>query len=146
MSRRLDIVDAARSWIGTPYRHQASCKGAGTDCLGLVLGVWREVVGEMPAKVPPDTADWSEVRREDRLWRAAARYLVASDDAAAPGQVLLFRMRESAVAKHLGIAGAVGDNPTVIHALSGHAVLESPLSQAWARRIVARFDFPDRRT
>ena len=35
------IVAEARAWIGTPYRHQASLKGVGCDCLGLVRGVWR---------------------------------------------------------------------------------------------------------
>ena len=39
------VVAAARSWLGTPYRHQASLKGAGADCLGVVRGVWRELVG-----------------------------------------------------------------------------------------------------
>ena len=38
---RTDIVAEARAWIGTPYRHQASLKGVGCDCLGLVRGVWR---------------------------------------------------------------------------------------------------------
>ena len=46
--KREDIVAAARGWIGTPYRHQASLKGAGCDCLGLVRGVWREMVGPEP--------------------------------------------------------------------------------------------------
>ena len=36
---------AARAWLGTPYRHQASVKGVGADCLGLVRGLWREVAG-----------------------------------------------------------------------------------------------------
>lgn len=35
---RLQIIDAARDWIGTPYVHQASAKGAGCDCLGLLRG------------------------------------------------------------------------------------------------------------
>ena len=35
------IVEIARSWIGTPYEHQASCAGAGADCLGLLRGIWR---------------------------------------------------------------------------------------------------------
>ncbi|HXO72313.1 MAG TPA: peptidase P60, partial [Bradyrhizobium sp.] len=35
------IVAEARSWIGTRYCHQASLKGVGCDCLGLVRGVWR---------------------------------------------------------------------------------------------------------
>ena len=38
---REQIVAAARGWVGTPYRHQASLKGIGADCLGLVRGVWR---------------------------------------------------------------------------------------------------------
>src|SRR3989338_4143365 len=50
---RQAIVAAARSWIGTPYRHQASLKGAGCDCLGLVRGVWRELYGDEPEAPPP---------------------------------------------------------------------------------------------
>ena len=42
---RAAIVAAARGWLGTPYRHQASVRGEGADCLGLVRGVWRELIG-----------------------------------------------------------------------------------------------------
>lgn len=138
-----DIVAAARGWIGTPYRHQASCKGAGTDCLGLVRGVWREVLGTEPEDVPAYSMDWSELARVETLWGAATRHFVPKDIAdAAPGDLLLFRMRAGGVAKHLGIAAETGTAPTFIHAYSGHAVLESPLSAPWARRVVARFSFP----
>jgi len=47
------VIEAARGWLGTPYRHQASVKGVGSDCLGLVRGVWREVMGEEPDTTPP---------------------------------------------------------------------------------------------
>jgi len=36
-----EVVAAARAWLGTPYRHRASVRGAGCDCLGLLRGVWR---------------------------------------------------------------------------------------------------------
>jgi NlpC/P60 family putative phage cell wall peptidase len=62
---------------------------------------------------------------------------------AAVGDVLVFRMREGGVAKHLGIQSAVGDVPRFIHAYSGHSVMESALSKPWARRIAARFAFPE---
>lgn len=140
------VLDAARGWIGTPYLHQASCKGAGTDCLGLLRGVWREVLGAEPEVAPAYSMDWSEPARIEALWQAAKRHLVAkSPDCEAPGDVLLFRMRDGAVAKHLGIAGRIGADGSFIHAYSGHAVVESPLSLPWRRRIVARFTFPEER-
>ena len=140
---REDVVAAARGWIGTPYRHQASCRGAGADCLGLIRGVWREVLGPEPERPPAYSMDWSEPARDEALWRAALRHFRQKPltDAAA-GDVLLFRMRDDAVAKHLGIAGQTGERASFIHAYSGHAVLESPLTPPWERRIVARFAFP----
>ncbi|WP_127111755.1 NlpC/P60 family protein [Shimia sediminis] len=137
------VVETARGWLGTPYVHQAARRGAGCDCLGLVLGVWREICGDLPEKVPAYSMDWSEPQGDERLWRAAQRWLLpkpVSDEAT--GDVLLFRMRARGVAKHLGIAARTGEAASFIHAYSGHAVTESPLSQPWRRRIVARFEFP----
>jgi NlpC/P60 family putative phage cell wall peptidase len=138
------VVAEARAWIGTPYIHQASCKGAGTDCLGLLRGVWRAVYGPEPEMVPAYTPDWSEPARDEVLFRAAARWLrVKPLEAEAPGDVLLFRMRDGSVAKHLGIAGTMQPQPSFIHAYTGHGVIESPLSEPWLRRVVARFEFPE---
>lgn len=142
------VVQIARGWLGTPYVHQASVRGAGTDCLGLLRGVWRELYGAEPEPVPAYTADWSEPSRDEALWAAARRHLAELPDAAgqaplAMGEVLLFRMRDGAVAKHLGLVSAVGAAPRFIHAYSGHGVVESPLSKPWQRRIAARFYFPN---
>lgn len=137
------VVEIARGWIGTPYLHQASRRGAGTDCLGLVRGVWRELCGAEPVAVPPYTSDWSEARREEALWNAARRHLVSRPVAEAePGDVLLFRMRDGSVAKHLGILTQGGLWPRFVHAYSGHGVVENSLSAPWRRRIVAAFAFP----
>lgn len=138
------IVAEARSWIGTPYRHQASVKGAGTDCLGLLRGVWRAVHGAEPELVPPYTDDWAEPAQREVLMEAAERLLVRKTlAAAAPGDVLLFRMREGSIAKHLGIQSRIGANEGFIHSYTNHGVIESPLSLPWRRRIVARFSIPE---
>lgn len=145
-ARQAQIVAAARRWIGTPYRHQAARLGAGADCLGLVRGVWRDVVGQEPERPPAYSMDWSEPQGEERLWEAAFRHLrPAEDEALAAGDIVLFRMRSGAVAKHLGIVSVSGRGARFIHAYSGHGVVESPLSQPWRRRIVARFQFPEER-
>lgn len=137
------VVRLARGWIGTPYRHQASCRGAGADCLGLVRGVWRELMGAEPETVPAYSFDWAETTGDEALWRAAGRHFVARmPDNEAPGDLLLFRMRAGAVAKHLGLQAETGAAASFIHAYSGRGVIESPLGAPWRRRIVARFAFP----
>ncbi len=134
------IVEEARRWLGTPYMHQASTLGAGCDCLGLLRGVWRELCGTDP-KVPPYAAGWDEVARDDVLLRAARRHLVEIPvDAFQAGDVLLFRMRRGAVAKHLGICSG---RDSFIHSYSGHGVVENRLGTPWRRRIVAAFAFPE---
>lgn len=142
---RPDIVAQARQWIGTPYRHQCRRLGAGADCLGLVVGVWQACVGELPASLPPYSPDWSEPQGDERLWQAAQAYFRAKPlSQASEGDLILFRMRDGSVAKHLGIQSEVGATPAFIHAYSGHGVVESRLTPPWARRVVARFDFPER--
>lgn len=138
------IVAAARGWAGTPYLHQASARGAGTDCLGLVRGVWRDVYGQEPEVPPAYTPDWSEPSASEVLWGAAARHMdpVSMSDAQA-GDILLFRMRRTGPAKHLAILTDMrGAEPRMIHAYSGQGVVESSLGPSWRRRVAAAFRFP----
>ena len=138
---RNDIVAAARGWIGTPYRHQASVKGAGADCLGLLRGVWREVMGPEPEAPPPYSPDWAEASGAgEAMAEAARRHMaeIATADARA-GDVLLFRMRRHGPAKHAAIVSC-GDR--MIHAWSGHAVVETQLGRWWRARAAFAFRFP----
>ena len=141
---RRDVVALARGWIGTPYEHQASCKGAGADCLGLLRGIWRELHGNEPEKPGAYTADWSETDGVERLLPAAKRHMKAVH-VAAVGDVLLFRMGRGVV-KHVAILSDITPNAEkIIHAYSGRGVVESPLTPAWARRIAGRFRIPEER-
>lgn len=143
MCDREAIVKAARGWIGTPYRHQAARQGAGTDCLGLIRGIWYEIYGAEPENVPAYSMDWSEPQGEERLWSAAQTHLSEKPlGEHLRGDVILFRMRDGAVAKHLGIVSETGAAAAFVHAYSGHGVVESPLSAPWRRRIVGQFEFP----
>lgn len=138
---RQAIVSEARAWIGTPYQHQASLIDVGTDCLGLVRGVWRAVIGPEPEKPPPYTPDWAETSGGDDLMDAARRWLVEIPiGAAREGDVLLFRMTLGAPAKHAAIVSA---DDRIIHAYWGRSVCETRLVPWWRRRIAAAFSFPE---
>jgi NlpC/P60 family putative phage cell wall peptidase len=135
------IVAEARAWIGTPYRHQASLKGVGCDCLGLVRGVWRGAIGTEPERAPAYAPDWAEAAGEETLAQAAARHLVALDDPQAfeAGDLLLFRWRARYPAKHAGIATA---RDRMVHAHDGAAVAEVAIAPWWRRRLAYAFRFP----
>ncbi len=137
--KRGEIVAAARDWIGTPYRHQASLKAAGCDCLGLVRGVWRELIGEEPEVPPPYTPDWAEATGEETLLAGARRQMqeIVLDEARA-GDVIIFRMGTGVPAKHCAVLTGAG---SIVHAYWGRAVVETRFIRWWQRRAVAAFRF-----
>lgn len=137
-----EVVRVAKSWIGTPYQHQASLKGVGTDCLGLILGVWRELGGKIPPDIPPYSPSWHVADTKENLWVAMKTVLRSADRVLAPGDIALLRMRDGASARHAGIISGTWREPRLIHAYSGRGVVESFLGKPFKRRIVARFRFP----
>lgn len=154
MISRKAILAEAREWIGTPYQHQASAKGAGCDCLGLVRGVWRAIYGDEPESAPAYSPDWAERHGAETLLEAAGRHLSETPLATAqPGDVLLFRMHAQAPMKHCAILDApidpIADLATsrpgdfIIHAYWGRAVVRSRFAPWWRARCAAAFSFPD---
>lgn len=137
MISRATVIAETRAWLGTPYRHQASVRGVGCDCLGLVRGVWRALYGSEPQALPPYTPDWAE-SGDEALLDAARRWLRPTN-AQTPGDVLLFRMAPGAPAKHAAILVAP---ERMIHAYWGRAVVESRLGGFWRARLAATFSFP----
>lgn len=145
MIMREQIVTEARSWIKTPYLHQASLKGVGCDCLGLVRGVWLALYGVAPETPPPYRADWAEAGGTETLRDAAMRHLVpvALDEINA-GDVLLFRWRAHVPAKHLAIVThADADDVQMVHAHDGASACEVALSGWWRRHLAYAFSFPN---
>ena len=137
-----DIVACARRWIGTPYHHQASLKGIGCDCLGLIRGVWREIYGPEPEAMQPYTRDWGDATGEETLLAVARRHLEMGDgysDDLMAGDVVVFRMRQGAIAKHVAIAST---STEMIHAQEHIGVVEVPVGSWWRRRIAGKFQFP----
>jgi NlpC/P60 family putative phage cell wall peptidase len=137
---RADIVAEVTSWIGTPYRHQASLKGVGCDCLGLIRGVWRALLGEEPEQAAPYTPDWAEASGAETLAAAARRHLQEIEvGSAAPGDVLLFRWRCGLPAKH---AGMLIEPHRFVHAHQGAAVAAAAYSRWWRERTAFAYRFP----
>lgn len=134
------IIEAARGWLGTPYHDQASVKGVGCDCLGLARGVWREAIGPEPERVPTYSRTWGETGPRELLKEGALRWMIPVPvSEIAPGALVLFRMKGSAVAKHCGI---LTEPDRFIHSYDRLGVVEERLTDAWRRRIAFAYFFP----
>lgn len=141
LSTQARAVEIARGYLGTPYHHQASRRGVGCDCLGLVRGIWRELYGEEAAEPPAYSRDWAEARGAETLLAAATVWLIAKPvEAAQRGDVLVFRYHAGIPAKHCAIVSGDG---SMIHALERAGVVEVPLAPWWRRRIAGVFAFPE---
>lgn len=93
MTPRERIVTSARSWVGTPFHHQASVKAVGCDCLGLLRGIWRELYQREPVTAPCYDQSWMRDGHE-LLLEALHRHCSPVDvGEICEGQILVFRWR-----------------------------------------------------
>lgn len=135
------VVAAAKEWLGTPYLHQAAKKNLGCDCLGLILGVGRELGVDLPDTVPPYSASWRDPLAGTLLQDQADYYLKRQNSRPPyPGDILLFRMRRDLPAKHCAILIAPDQ---MIHAQEGVGTIQLAFDAPWQRRLVAHYTFPN---
>lgn len=137
MTARADVVAEARAWLGTPFHWQASLKGVGCDCKGLVAGVARELGLPEGDSLHAGLADYGRRVPVSLLQVGLAATLVRVAEPA-PGDVLLLRM--GGVPQHLGVHA--GD--ALIHTYNGgpRQVIASRLSaalRAWPLASAWRF-------
>lgn len=142
MTSRADIVRVAREWLGTRWQHQASVKGVGTDCIGLIGGVALElgIEGSDEWKRDPSLHCYGREPDPRMLLAAVVGYLdpVARDDMA-PGDVLLLRF--NAEPQHFAIMS--GDDPEMmVHAYAqARKVVENRIDDVWRKRILRAYSF-----
>lgn len=142
MPNRSDVVTEARSWVGTPYHHQQWRKGAGCDCIGLVLGTIRGL--GLPAPSDSQMPNYGQFPSDHVAERTASVYMdvVGSGwEDVIPGRVGLFYWRERGHGQHFCIFGEIEGRLTMIQAYFGSGkVIETSLPAFWKPRLMRVFD------
>lgn len=133
-----DVADAARTWIGTPFVHQGRLKGVGVDCVGLVIGVARELgLTDYDFNAYGMQPDPRVLMREVE----ANLQAVPLGDAQA-GDVLLFRFEREP--QHFAIVVDTAASPWQIvhaHRKVGRCV-QHGMDEIWRRRLLGAYRFP----
>ena len=130
---RSEVVCCARGWLGTPWHHQGRVKGVGVDCVGVVIGVARELgLSDFDATGYGHRPDSREL---ERIAREMMREVPVPE--ARPGDVLLVEVDKQP--QHLAFLTDAG----MLHAYAPlRRVVEHRISDDWAARIVAAFVMP----
>ncbi len=130
-----EIVKAARSYLGVPYRHQGRSR-RGLDCVGLVLNVLNDVGIQIDEK-----------DRRYSTWPVDNRLEMTLEELFVPvsspkvGNLLLFKFFKLRP-YHSGIAG---DYPhgglSIIHVTASYGkVVEHSMTDKWKRMLVKGYD------
>ena len=130
-----DIAEQARTWLGTPFVHQGRAKGAGVDCIGLLIGCAREAgLGEYRF------AAYGRLPDPKVLMKEVDQNLIRVRRDPQPGDALLFRIINEPM--HFGIY--VGDQCFIHAYLVAGKVIEDRLDEPWRRRLIGVFEFKER--
>ena len=130
---RDDVVQEARDWIGTPFKHQGRLKGVGIDCAGLIIGVAHAL-----QLSTFDYTSYSHLPDGITLRRLLTTHLcpILSYQAQA-GDIVL--MRFDAQPQHVGILSPEG----IIHAYAQvRRCVEHRFDTLWQSRLVSAYAYP----
>lgn len=132
-------IEAAETWLGTPYHHRARVPGVGVDCLMLIADAYQQA-GLVPAdlEIPEYPSDIMFHTDDDRYLQAILAYC---DEVAEPRPNGLAMFRFGRTYSHSAI---IVDWPVVIHAYANlRQVIKMPVTDDMrlARRPV-RFFYP----
>lgn len=135
---RADLLEVARSWMGTPFHHQQRKRGVGVDCAGLLVEVARECGWEIQDDPRKDYSRFPVVGKP-LFNMVAGQSVQIPPEQVQVGSIYLFWVRRATVPQHMGLCS--GDNK-IIHAwYEAKRVCEITLDPYWTQRIFATFDF-----
>lgn len=119
------IIEAAKSWLGTPYHSGARLKNTGVDCGMFLLEVY-EAAGVVPHIDPGQySPEWHLHRSEEKYLAWIEKYCDQITGEPHPGDIALFKF-----GRCVSHGGIVVEWPKIIHAYVGMGVIVSDVNEA----------------
>lgn len=133
MLTKTAIVEEAKTWMGTPFKHQGRIKGLGVDCVGLIIGVAHTF-----QLTDFDYTHYTHQPDGFLMRQLLDQHLQSiSIQAAKAGDIVLMRFETQP--QHVGILSHYG----IIHAYAQvRRCVEHRLDAVWRSRIVGAYAYP----
>jgi cell wall-associated NlpC family hydrolase len=129
IEQRQRVIDAALSWVGTPYHPGAVLKGVGVDCGMLLIAVYKEAgMLDQDFDPRPYPAQWHMHQAAERYLDYVASFTKEVESSTGPGDIVLFKW-----GKCFSHGAIVIDWPMIIHAMAPHNV--GPMDVSQVRKI-----------
>lgn len=127
---REQLISEARSWLGTPFHHQGRVKGAGVDCVGVLVKTL-----SIFNLLTVDNTNYSRNPNGDYLIRMCELYFNPIPmDEILPGDILVFAWGKEP--QHLALYTDIG----ILHAhVRVKKVVEHIYDDPWKKRTVAAY-------
>ena len=147
MITRNQVIETARSYVGTPFHHQARLRGVGVDCVGLVICVAVDLGLSDTVGVPFQLNDYPDYSAQPMgsfvQDEAKARLIEKSMSTLQAGDVVT--MKGPYTPCHAGIVTERNGVLYLIHALNvgkNPKVIEHILDHVWKSHVTGVFAYP----
>ena len=140
------IIDTARSYLGTRFRHQGRTRAEGLDCLGLLLAIANDIGVTWQTDISAVHKDrgYSHMPCTEELRRGLELSLIAKPaEAMQISDIVLLCVQGRA--QHLGMLARYGDSDdfSLIHAYApARKVVEHRLDDTWQQAIMGVYGLP----
>jgi len=139
MISRQQVIEQARTWLGTPYHHQGRIKGIGVDCIGFIIGALMEVgISNL------DRQEFQEYGRCPPRGKGMLKYFdeltISVGYNYKPADLLVFWINDTTKRpQHIAMATDYG----IIHTHSSVGkVVENVLDEAWLAKFICAYQVP----
>lgn len=129
---REGLLQVVRTWIGTPYHHQARLKGVGADCIGELYGPATEYGFPLT-----DVEGYSRQPYGQKLIAELEQRLDRIPiEEAQPGDVLVFWFETKDYPAHVAWMADGQHGPNMIHTMEKtRRVVEHRINEWWWERV-----------
>lgn len=134
---RQRIINESRSWKGTPFKHQARLKSIGCDCIGLIVGVIKELNLEINGRkiTELDRQNYSRIP-QGQLLKKSLDNIFPEAKLVSEGDIFLMKFLNEP--QHVGLVSCIDKNKiSIIHSYQqSKGVVEHILSENWKKRLI----------